>query len=72
MEPPHLPHQPVAGTEVKMVGIAQLNLAADLPEVKGVHASLDSGLRAHVHKDRRLDHAAVGAGKLSAPGAAQD
>ena len=38
-----------------MVGIAQLNLAADLPEVKGVHASLDSGLRAHVHKDRRLD-----------------
>ena len=70
MEPPHLPHQLVAGTEVKMVGIAQLNLAADLPEVKGVHASLDSGLRAHVHKDRRLDHAAVGAGKLSAPGAA--
>ena len=70
MKPPHLPDQLVAGPEVEVIGVAQLNLAADLPEVEGVHAALDGGLGAHVHEHRRLDHAAVGAGKLAAPGAA--
>ncbi len=70
VQPPHPPYQLVAGPEVEVVGVAQLNLALDLPEVESVHAPLDGGLGAHVHKHRGLDHAAVGAGKLAAPGAA--
>ena len=54
-----------------MVGIAQLDLAAQLvPQIKGVDAALDGGLGAYVHKHRRLYHAAVGALELSPPGAA--
>ena len=53
-----------------MVGVAQLNLTANFPKVKGVHAALDGGLGAHVHKDRGLDLAAVGAGKAAPAGAA--
>ena len=70
VEAPHLPDEPVTGPEVEVVGVAQLDLAADLPEVERVHAPLDGGLGAHVHEHRGLDHAAVGTGKLAAPGAA--
>ena len=70
MKPAHLPNQLVAGPEVEVVGIAQLDLTADLPEIEGVYTALDGGLGAHVHEHRGLDHAAVGTGKLAAPGAA--
>ena len=54
-----------------MVGVAQLDLAAQLiPQVKGVDAALDGGLRAYIHEHRRLYHAAVGTLELSPPGAA--
>ena len=67
---PHLPHHVVAGPQVEVVGVGELDLAADLLEVVGGDRPLDGPLGAHVHKDRGLDHAAVGAGKLAAPGAA--
>ena len=55
---------------MEVVGIAQLDLAADFPEVEGIHASFDGRLGTHIHKHRRLNHAAVGTGKLAAPGVA--
>jgi hypothetical protein len=70
VEPAHLPDDVVAGPQVQMVGVAQFDLAAHLFEVQGADAALDGRLGAHVHEHRRLDHAAVGAGKLAAPGAA--
>ena len=64
-------HRLVAGAEVQVVGVAQLDLAAQLvPQVESVDAALDGGLGAHVHEHRRLYHAAVGTLELSPPGAA--
>ena len=46
-----------AGTNGEMVGVAQQNLGAHLPQLPRVER-LDTGLRADRHEDRRLDHAA--------------
>ena len=70
MEAAQLLHQLVAGAEVKMVGVGQLDLAANLFQVMGRHAALNGRLRTHIHKNRGLDSAAVGTGKFSPPGAA--
>ena len=66
----HLPHDLIAGTQVQMVGVAQLDLAAHFFQIVGGDAALDGGLGAHVHENRRLDGTAVGAGKFAAPGTA--
>ena len=58
----HLPHHLVAGAQVKVVGVGQLYLTADLLQIVGRHRTLDGPLGAHVHEHRRL-HRAVGAGK---------
>ena len=70
VEAPHLPHDLIAGAQVQVVGVAELDLAPHLLQVVGGDAALDGGLGAHVHKDRGLNGAAVGAGKFTAPSAA--
>ena len=55
---------------MQMIGIAQFNLAANLPQVIRRDAAFDGGLSPYIHKNRRLHHAAVGTGKLTAPRAA--
>ena len=62
MQAAHLPHHLVAGAQVKVVGVGQLYLTADLLQIVGRHRTLDGPLGAHVHEHRRL-HRAVGAGK---------
>ena len=50
-----------------MIRIAQLDLAAQLLfQIEGVHAALNSGLRADIHKYRGLHLVAVGALKYAA------
>ena len=70
MQAAHLPYQRVAGPQVQVIGIAELNLATHLPQVKGGDSALDGRLGPHVHEDGGLDNAAVSAGELAAPGAA--
>ena len=61
----------ITGAKMKMVGIAQFDLTTQLfLQVKGIDAAFNGSLRAHVHEHRRLDRAAVGAGKHTAPGLA--
>ena len=55
---------------MEVIGVGELDLAPDLFQVQGGDAALDGGLGPHVHEHGRLDHAAVGAGKLAAPGTA--
>lgn len=55
---------------MQVIGVGQLDLAAQIVEVEGVHAALDGGLGAHVHEYRRLHCAAVGAAELTPPGPA--
>ena len=54
MQPAHLLYQSVAGPDVKMIGVGQLDLAADLSEIARRKRALDRALRADVHKDGRL------------------
>ena len=52
-----------------MVGVGQLDLAADLFQVVGGDRPFDGSLGAHVHEHRGLG-GAVGADQLPPPGAA--
>ena len=62
--PPRSLDQPVAGPQMQMVGIGQLDLAADLLQIGGAEARpLIAPCVADIHKNRRL-HRAVGAGKF--------
>ena len=56
----------VAGPDVQMIGVRELYLAADIPQVARRERALYRALGADVHEDRRLD-GAVRAGKLAAP-----
>ena len=69
MEAAALLHQLVAGTQVQVIGVGKLNLAADLLQILGAQGALDGTLGAHIHKYGGLDRA-VGAGKLATPGLA--
>ena len=69
MKSSHLPHHIVAGAQVQVIGVGELDLAADLLQVQGGHRPLDGGQGAHVHKDRGLG-GAVGAGEHPPPGPA--
>ena len=62
MQSAHLAHHVVARAKMEMVGVGQLDLAAELLEVQRAHAALDRRLRADV--------AAVGALEFAAPGLA--
>ncbi len=55
---------------MQVIGVGQLDLAAQIVKVEGVHAALDGGLGAHVHEYRRLHRAAVGTAELAPPGPA--
>lgn len=69
VEAAHLLHNAVTGTEMEMIGVGQLNLAAHILQVVGRHCALDGALGADVHKNRGL-YRAVGAGKHAPPGSA--
>ena len=68
VEASHLPHHLVAGPQMEVIGVGQLDLAAHRFQVQGRHAALDGRLGAHVHEHRGLHRTAVGAGKLAPPG----
>ena len=70
MQASHLADDPVAGPEMEVIGIAQLDLAADFLQVVGGDAALDGRLGAYIHEHRGLDYAAMGTGELAAAGAA--
>ena len=53
----HLANDLVARTNVQMIGVGQLDLAAELLEVERIDSALDRARRAHVLKDRGLHHA---------------
>ena len=53
---------------MQVVGIGQLDLAADVLQIKGTEPTLDGRLGAHIHKHRRLYYAAMGTPKLAPPG----
>ena len=68
VEAAHGAHHVVAGAQVQVVGVGQLDLRAQtLLQINGTDAALDGCLCAHVHKDRRLYLTAVGAGEHAAP-----
>ena len=45
----------ISGTHVEMVGVAKLDLGADLPKIICRHAALDGSDRADIHEDRCFD-----------------
>ena len=64
----HTMDQLVAGTNVQVVGIGQLDLAIQLTQLHGVDTALDGGASTYVHKHRglniavyRMENAAAGA-----------
>ena len=59
----------VAGAQVEMVGIGQLDLTADVLQIVGGHRPLDGPLGAHIHEHRGLGRT-VRAGKHAPAGAA--
>ncbi len=69
VKPPQLLHHPIAGAQVQVVGVGQLDLTAQLLQIQGGHRPLDGSLSAHVHKHRGLGRA-VGAGELPPAGLA--
>ena len=70
VKPAQLADNPVAGAQMKVIGIAQFNLTAHLLQVMSGNAAFDGALCADIHEYRRLDHTAVGAGKFAASGTA--
>ena len=67
VQPPQSPHHVVPGTQVQVIGVGQLHLTADLPQIMGRYRSLDGPLGAHIHEHWSLDHA-MGAGERSPSG----
>ena len=63
----HLTDHIIPGTHMKMVGVGQLHLAADIPQVLGRQPAFDGGLGAHIHKNRGLD-GAMRTGKFAPTG----
>ena len=68
MEAAHLPHHLVTGTEMQVVGVGQLDLAAHIFQIQRRNAALDGRLGTHIHKHRGLHRTAVGAGEFAPPG----
>ena len=58
-------HDLIAGAHMKMVGIRQFYLGADLLQIRGGYGSLDGCRCSHIHEHRRL-HGAVHGGKFRA------
>ncbi len=59
MQPAERADRLVSGAQIKMIGVAQQNLAADLAQVARQHR-LDRPLRAHRHEAGRFDLAVGG------------
>ena len=66
MEAAHLLDQAIPRTDMKMIGVGKLHLAADLLEIPGGERALDGALGADVHENRGLDQAV---GRLEAAAA---
>ena len=66
---PQLLDHLVAGAQVEVIGVGQLNLTADVLQVVGGYRPLDGPLGAYVHEHRGLGRA-VRAGKHAPAGAA--
>ena len=60
MEPSQCLHHAVSGAKMKVVGVGQLDLAFEVPQIVGAHRALDGPLGAYIHKDGGLYHTAVG------------
>ena len=69
MQAAHPVNQIVAGTDMEVIGIAQLNLAMQVFQVVGRDTALDCGRSADVHKSGHFNFA-VNGGKGSAACAA--
>ena len=68
VEAAHLPHHLIAGAQVEVIGVGELDLAAHFLQVVGTDTALDGALGADVHEDRGLHGAAVGALEFAPPG----
>ena len=69
MQAAQLAHHIVAGAQVQVVGVGQLDLRAQLLlQIQRADTALDGRLCAHIHEHRGLHLAAVGAGEHAAPG----
>ena len=66
MEPAQPTDQPVAGTDMKMIGVGQLCLAPDGAQILGRETAFDGRLCADVHKNGRV-YRPVGSRILAAP-----
>ena len=58
----------IAGTDVQMIGVGQLDLTVQIVEIHGGDTALDGGTGAHIHENRRFNGAVYGL-KPSAAGA---
>ena len=47
----------ISGTKMKMVGVAKLHLAFQLPKIQSGYRALDRTRRRHIHKRGHLNHA---------------
>ena len=56
----------VAGTQVQVIGVAKLNLSADVLEIKGAEGTLNGALGSHIHENRGL-YRAMGTGEFAPP-----
>ena len=65
----HLTHHLVGGTQMQVVGIGQLHLTTNIFQILGTEPTFDGGLRAYIHKHRRL-YRAMCTGKFTTPGIA--
>ena len=61
MQPAHLGHQLVAGAQMEMVGVAEHDLGADLPQIVGGQTAFDGAGGGHVLESRGLHRAVDGA-----------
>ena len=67
MKTAHFTHHIITGAKMKMIRVAQLDLTPQLfLQIKGIHAALNSRLRAHIHEYGGLYVAAVSALKNTA------
>ena len=60
----------IAGADVEVVGVGQLDLTVDVHGSLNVQRTLDGALGAHVHEHRRFGGGAVGTGEVAAAGVA--
>ena len=60
MQTAQLVNHAVAGTDVQMVRVGQLDLTVQIVEIHGGDTALDGGTGAHIHENRRFNGAVYG------------